>query len=144
MLSFYNTHTAEALHVCYYEQGCYRPGALARIDHILRDHRSDDIIHIDPNLLDLLFAIHNRIGRNEPFHVISGYRSPATNEMLRRISRGVAKRSYHTKGKAIDIRLPGFSTQRLRDVCLSMKAGGVGFYPRSNFVHVDTGQVRTW
>ena len=143
-LSFYNTHTLETLTVCYFDQEGYRLGALAEINHILRDHRTNEIQPIDLNLLDQLFAIKVRIRPRTPFHIISGYRSEATNALLRQTTSGVAKASYHTKGQAIDIRLPEHSTLRLRDLCLKFKAGGVGYYPRSNFVHLDTGQYRTW
>jgi uncharacterized protein YcbK (DUF882 family) len=143
-LAFYNTHTGEAADVCYYNQGDYCPESLKRINHILRDHRSNEVRPIDLELLDNLYALKLKIGAKSPFHVISGYRSPATNARLRKRSRGVARRSYHIEGKAIDIRLPGYDTRRLRNACLSLRSGGVGYYNTSNFVHVDTGPVRTW
>ncbi len=143
-LAFYNTHTGETLDVRYFEQGTYRPDQLERIDQILRDHRTSEIHPIDRHLLDLLFVVKSRIRPHTPFHIISGYRSPATNAMLRRKSPGVARSSFHMKGKAIDIRLPGYSSRRLRDLCIDMKAGGVGYYANSNFVHLDTGPVRHW
>ena len=110
----------------------------------MRDYRANEIKPIDPVLLDQLYALKLKTGTKSPFHVISGYRTPATNAMLRRRSNGVARRSYHTKGKAIDIRLPGYDTHRLRNAALSLRSGGVGYYRNSNFVHVDTGPVRTW
>ncbi len=143
-LAFYNVHTDEHLRVCYFEQGRYLPPALSEINYILRDFRTNTIKAIDPHLLDLLHTINDRIGSRETFHVISGYRTASTNAMLRRQSHGVAKHSLHIQAKAIDIRLPGYSTERLRNLCVSLRAGGVGYYPRSNFVHVDTGRVRTW
>jgi uncharacterized protein YcbK (DUF882 family) len=143
-LSFYNIHTGEELSVCYHENGIYQPEALVQINHILRDFRTDDIVPINPGLLNLLYQIRCRTEKTTPFHVISGYRSPKTNEMLRQITSGVAKNSLHTKGEAIDIRLPGFSTRYLRDVCINLRAGGVGFYPKSDFVHVDIGNIRYW
>lgn len=143
-LAFFNTHTAESVEECYYTQGAYQPDALARINYILRDHRCNAVTEIDPKLLDVLHAVRSRIGRDEPFHVISGYRTPKTNELLRRSSKGVARTSLHTLGKAIDIRVPGYSTKQLRHACIKMRSGGVGYYPKSDFVHVDTGAIRTW
>jgi uncharacterized protein YcbK (DUF882 family) len=143
-LAFYNTHTDERLHVCYYRNGKYEIGALSKINHILRDHRSGEIKPIDTQLLELLHAISLKINPQAPFHVISGYRSPRTNKKLRKKSKGVASRSMHLQGKAIDIRIPGFSTRHLRSVATKMKGGGVGYYPKSDFVHVDVGRVRYW
>jgi len=143
-LSFYNTHTNEQLKVCYFEQGVYIPESLSRINHVLRDHRTGTIKPIDTELLDLLYALKSRVRPQGPFHVISGYRSPATNDMLRRNSGGVAKTSFHTMGQAIDIRLPGYNTAGLRNQCVNLSAGGVGYYSRSDFVHLDVGPVRTW
>jgi uncharacterized protein YcbK (DUF882 family) len=143
-LAFYNIHTSEHLRVCYFEKGRYLPAALSKINHILRDYRTDAIKAIDPHLLDILHTINERIGSKETFHVISGYRTALTNALLRRESKGVAKASLHIQGQAIDIRLPGYSTARLRNLCVSLRAGGVGYYPRSDFVHIDTGRVRTW
>jgi len=143
-LCFYHTHTGEHLAACYFREGSYRPQALSKINHLLRDHRSGEMISIDTKLLDLLHRLSNNLGIDEPFHVISGYRSPQTNAHLRRKSRGVAGRSLHMFGKAIDIRVPGLRTSVLRKAALKLKAGGVGYYPQSNFVHVDTGRVRFW
>ena len=143
-ISLYNTHTGESTDICYYDQGNYCPKALNRINHILRDHRTNDVKPIDLQLLDHLHAIKLKIGATSPFHVISGYRSPATNAMLRKISNGVARTSYHIQGKAIDIRLPGYDTRRLRNACISLRTGGVGYYKDSNFVHLDTGPIRAW
>ena len=143
-LGFFNTHTNEKLKVCYFDGDGYQPEALDRINFILRDYRADEILPIDPLLLDQLFALKTRIQPRTPFHIISGYRTPATNAMLRRTTSGVARSSMHTKGRAIDIRLPGYSTRRLRNLSIALKAGGVGYYPKSNFVHLDTGQVRAW
>lgn len=143
-LSFYNTHTGEALDVCYFKNGHYDQRALDRINFILRDHRTGDIRSMDRDLLDLLTKVTARIDTKSPFHIISGYRSPATNAMLRNISTGVAKRSLHMVGRAIDIRLPHYDTRTLRNICIGLKAGGVGYYSRSNFVHIDTGRIRAW
>ena len=143
-ISFYNTHTAERLRVCYYSGGRYDHQALNAIDHILRDHRTGDIKPIDTNLIELLYAIAETTRVDAPFHVISGYRSPKTNRLLRKLGRGVAAKSLHMKGMAIDIRLPGYDTARLKQVAAGLKRGGVGYYPRSDFIHVDVGRVRYW
>ena len=143
-LSFYNTHTRETLEVCYCSHAEYDPDALERINYILRDHRTGDIQPIDTDLLDILFRVSAKVGTQKPFHIISGYRSPATNAMLRRTTSGVAKTSFHTKGRAIDIRLPGYDTRRLRQLCIKLRTGGVGYYAKSNFVHLDTGPIRSW
>jgi len=144
MLRFYNTHTGESLETCYYSQGCYRADALKKIDHILRDHYTGKIKHIHSDLLDLLSAISQSIGEGTRFDVVSGYRSPETNAMLYRKTRGVAKNSLHMQGMAIDIRVPAYDTKRLRSACMKQHGGGVGYYPKSNFVHVDVGRVRYW
>ena len=143
-LSLFNTHTSERLGVCYFENGAYCPDAMKRINHILRDHRTGDLEAMDTRLMDLLFTVNQRLGTGSPFHIISGYRSPRTNARLRKQSSGVAKFSYHMLGRAIDIRLPGCDTHKLRQTCLDLKRGGVGYYPRSDFVHLDTGAFRTW
>ena len=143
-LAFYNTHTGESVDVCYFDGENYRPEALKRIYHVLRDHRSNETRPVDLGLLDNLYALKARIRSDKPFHVISGYRSPATNAMLRKKSNGVARTSFHTLGKAIDIRLPGCNTRYLRDACISLRSGGVGYYKDSDFVHLDTGPTRKW
>ncbi len=143
-LSFFNTHTRESIDACYFEQGAYCRDALDQINYILRDHRAREVHPIDVRLLDQLYAIKSKVRPKAPFYVISGYRSQATNVMLRQKTTGVARTSYHTKGQAIDIRVPGYRTDRLRDLCLSMKSGGVGFYAKSDFVHLDTGPIRCW
>ena len=143
-LSFVHTHTGETLSCVYYQGGCYDPNTLTQVNSFLRDFRTGDVHPIDPGVLDTLFELRARAGRDEPFHVISGYRSPTTNAMLRERSAGVAQHSLHMEGRAIDIRLPGFPTQRLRQLALDMQRGGVGFYPSSDFVHLDTGPVRAW
>jgi len=143
-LAFYNTHTQERLHICYCRNGKYDIKALSKINHILRDHRSGEVKAIDTRLLDLLHVLSYKSNPQRPFHVISGYRSPATNKKLRKNSSGVAARSLHMQGKAIDIRIPGFKTRQLRNVARNLKSGGVGYYPKSDFVHVDVGRVRYW
>ena len=143
-LAFYNTHTNESLNACYYRQGNYCVNALKKINYILRDHRNNEIKPIDKQLLEFLHAISLTLGTRSPFHVISGYRSPNTNSMLRKKSKKVAAKSLHMWGRAIDIRHPEYSTSALRKVAIDLQLGGVGYYPHSDFVHVDTGQVRHW
>ena len=143
-LAFYNTHTGERLKAVYWAQGGYVEGSLREINHILRDPRSNEVHDIDIRLLDFLFAVRQEIEANQPFHVISGYRSAATNAFLRVHSSGVAENSLHVIGKAIDIRVPGRETRILQKAAIALKGGGVGYYPKSDFVHVDVGRVRSW
>lgn len=143
-LSFVHTHTGETLSCVYYERGGYDSATLTRVNHFLRDFRNGEVHTIDPGVLDILYAVRSRTGRDDPFHVISGYRSPATNAFLHSHSSGVAKHSLHMVGQAIDVRLPGFPTRKLRDIALAMGRGGVGYYSASDFVHLDTGRVRSW
>ena len=143
-ISLYNTHTGEELATCYFKNGAYCPDAMDRINFILRDHRTGEIKAIDPRLMDLLNSVNRQLGCGAPFHILSGYRSRKTNDRLRKKRSGVAKSSYHILGRAIDIRLPGCDSRQLRKACLDLKRGGVGYYPRHDFVHVDTGSFRTW
>jgi uncharacterized protein YcbK (DUF882 family) len=147
VLSFFNTHTGERLRTAYCCDGRYEPDALKAIDYILRDFRANEVKPIDPKLLDLLHELGGTTEADQPFHIISGYRSPHTNALLRArggSDTGVATRSLHMVGKAIDIRVPGVKLDHLRAAARSLKLGGVGYYPSSNFVHVDTGRVRFW
>jgi len=143
-LSFYNTHTCETLRTVYWDRGVYVPQALAEINYILRDHRTGEVREIEPALLDLLCALHQKLESTAPFSIISGYRSPETNSHLSNKSRGVAKNSMHLLGKAIDIRLPGHELKTLQRAAVDLRRGGVGYYPSSDFVHVDVGRVRYW
>lgn len=143
-LSFNNLHTGEKLDLPYWIEGDYVAESLAEINRVLRDHRTDQIAAIDTGLLDLLHRVQATLGTSQPFQVISGYRSPASNQMLAGHSSGVAKGSLHMQGKAIDIRLPGVALADLRRTGLMLKGGGVGYYPNSDFVHLDVGRVRTW
>jgi uncharacterized protein YcbK (DUF882 family) len=144
-LSFYNTHTSEKLSTVYWAEGQYVPEGLKDVNKILRDWRTGDVEAIDRNLLDLLSHLRGVTeAGNKPIHIISGYRSPHTNSKLAAKSGGVAKKSLHQLGKAIDIRIPGIDLGYLRKAALSMKQGGVGYYPAQDFVHVDTGRVRFW
>ncbi len=143
-LSFYNTHTHERLTVTYKNGDAYVAEAMDKISLILRDHRTGDIHPIDPQLMDFLYDLLTAVGNHGEVHIISGYRSPKTNQKLRGRSKGVAARSLHMKGKALDFRLPGTDTAVLRDTARSMKRGGVGYYRKFDFVQIDTGRVRIW
>jgi uncharacterized protein YcbK (DUF882 family) len=143
-LSFYHTHTDKVLEIEYYKQGGYDPDAMADIRVFMADWRDGSQHDIDPGLLDILWKIQQAAGVNGTWEVISAYRSPKTNEMLRSKSSGVAKKSQHLEGNAIDVRLRGLDLEILRDTARSLKLGGVGYYSKSNFVHVDTGRVRYW
>jgi len=143
-LSLHNLHTGERLSLTL-RDGCpCPPPTMAAVDHLLRDHRNGEVHPIDPTLLDLLGDLQGHLGVAGCFQVISGYRSPATNARLRRAGHHVARHSLHMEGKAIDIRLPGCDLPRLHAAARALRRGGVGYYPRSNFVHVDTGRVRHW
>ncbi|MEX2454154.1 MAG: DUF882 domain-containing protein [Rhodospirillaceae bacterium] len=143
-LSFVNLHTGERLSTAYWRRGRYLGDACRRFDHLLRDHRTGDVAEISPALFDVLHALRRRLDTEAPFEVISGYRSPRTNAMLSAANGGVAQRSLHMQGMAIDIRIPGTPLDRLHKAAMSLRAGGVGYYARSNFVHVDVGRVRSW
>jgi len=143
-LSFYHTHTGERTSTVYWAEGDYLDSGLEEINTILRDHRSGEVYSMDSRLLDLLFVLQSQVDSRKTYQIISGYRSPGTNETLRKKSSGVAKRSYHMQGKAIDVRLPGCDLKKLHSAALALKSGGVGYYPGSNFIHVDVGPVRHW
>lgn len=143
-LRFYHTHTSEKLSVVYAEDGAYIPQALDEINHLLRDFRSGVVHPIDPRLLDVLYEVRMLSGSSGQYEIISAFRSPSTNEMLRHKSTGVAQKSLHLQGQAVDVRLDGVATSRLRRAALSLARGGVGYYPDSDFVHLDTGRVRAW
>jgi uncharacterized protein YcbK (DUF882 family) len=143
-LALDNLHTGERLDVAYWENGAYVPDALTAVNHVLRDHRNNEVHRIDPGLLDLLTTLSRRLDAGPSVEVISGYRSPATNALLHAESSEVAKSSLHTLGMAIDIRMAGLDLSYLRTAALSLDLGGVGYYPTSDFVHVDVGRVRRW
>ncbi len=143
-LALEHNHTGETLKLTYYEQGRYVRGALQEISYFLRDYHNDAVHSVDPALLDQLYDVKLLLGKNKPFHIVSGYRSPQTNANLRRHSHGVARQSLHMEGRAVDIRIEGVSAKTIRDAALSLYRGGVGYYPNSNFVHLDTGDVRAW
>lgn len=143
-LSFAHTHTGETLTVTYWRDGTYDRTALKTINRLLRDHRTGDVHTIAPALLDYLHQVQCALECEAPFEVISGFRSPVTNGMLHRTSSGVATHSLHMEGRAIDVRLPGIRTARLRETAATLRRGGVGYYPASRFVHLDTGRFRQW
>lgn len=143
-VSLRNLHTEECLDTVYFENGHYDPDAMKRVQHVLRDFRNGAQHEIEPGLIDLLDTIRAKTGTKQPFHVISGYRSPQTNARLHEESSGVAAHSLHMEGEAIDIRLPDLALDHLRNAAWSLQRGGVGYYAASNFVHVDVGDVRHW
>ena len=145
-LKLYNTHTRETATITYKRNGKFDADGLRKMNRFLRDWRRNEITKMDPALFDLIWEVYRKTGAKKPIYVVSGYRSPATNNMLRSRSRAVAKNSRHTKGQAMDFYLPGVATSKIRDAGLRLQAGGVGFYPRSKspFVHIDTGNVRHW
>lgn len=143
-LAFHNLHTGENLKCTYWENGAYVPAALAEINWILRDYRRNEIKLMDIRLLDLLCAIRKELDTHQPFEIVCGYRSPATNEFLREHTDGVARHSLHMRGMATDIRVPGRNVETVRRAAVALRRGGVGTYPRSQFVHVDVGRLRYW
>jgi len=143
-LSLINLHTGESLNSTYWAEGQYQHSELNAISRVLRDHRTGDTHAMDNDLIDLLNILHHKMDGKQPFHIISGYRSPKTNAALSKNSSGVAKKSFHMQGKAIDIRLPGRKLSALRHAAIDLHIGGVGYYPKSDFIHVDTGRVRQW
>ncbi|MFC5513477.1 DUF882 domain-containing protein [Massilia jejuensis] len=143
-LRLYNTHTGESLRSVFWAEGQFIPDALKDINKLLRDHRNDKIAEMDPKLIVLLNDVSNHFGEAPTLHIISGYRSPESNAKLAAASGGVAKHSMHMDGKAIDIRLPGKNLAQLHKAAMAMRGGGVGYYPDSQFVHMDTGRVRYW
>lgn len=143
-LDLLNTNTGDKLKLTYFEQGRYIQGALEEISYLFRDYHTGDVHPIDTALLDQLYDLKKNLGVNKPFHIISGYRSPYTNAHLRQQSHRVAKHSLHMEGRAIDIRIEGLETKTIRNAALAMRRGGVGYYPRADFVHLDTGEFRVW
>jgi uncharacterized protein YcbK (DUF882 family) len=151
-LRLHHLHTGESIDVVYRVGNTYMPDAMAKLNYFLRDHRTNDVSHYDPKEFDVLHNVLTKLGKSESvIDVVCGYRTPWSNNFLRTLGgkasptqTGVAKNSQHMLAKAIDIRIPGVATARLRDVALSLAAGGVGYYPISQFVHVDVGPVRTW
>lgn len=144
-LRMHHLHTGESLDVVYRVGNRYVPSALAMLNHFLRDHRTNDERQYDPHEFDVLHELMAKLGRpNGEIDIVCGYRTPWSNNYLRTHGKGVAEHSQHMLAKAIDIRVPGVSTKRLRDAALSLHEGGVGYYPHSQFVHIDVGPVRQW
>lgn len=139
-----NLHTGDRFNEVYFADGKYVPGALAEAMRVLRDWRNGEEHVMDPGLFDALHAINTRLETNQPFQIISGYRSPKTNAAMHAKSSGVASNSQHTQGKAVDVRIQGVDLNNLHKAALDVSAGGVGLYPTSNFVHVDVARVRRW
>ncbi|WP_411726124.1 YcbK family protein [Methyloglobulus sp.] len=143
-LSLEHHHTGDTLKLTYYEHGRYIHDALKEASYFLRDYHNDAVHTVDTALLDQLYDVKLLLRVNKPFHIVSAYRSPGTNASLRRHSRGVARHSLHMQGRAVDIRMEGVSAKTIRDAAHTLQRGGVGYYPNSNFVHLDTGEIRTW
>ncbi len=143
-LDLSSAHTGERLHSVYFDGRDYVPVELGMIDWLLRDHRTSEVLPIDKGLLDLLYELATTAGREPSYEIISAYRSPSTNAMLATTSDGVSSQSLHMEGRAIDVRLVGLPTAELRDLALARQAGGVGYYAKSDFVHLDVGRVRSW
>jgi uncharacterized protein YcbK (DUF882 family) len=145
LLHLYNTHTAERIRIVYRRGDQYLPDALAKLDYFLRDHRTGEVRHFDPHLYDILSELTVALGHPDgKIDIVCGYRTPSTNELLRAHTTGVAKNSLHIQAEAIDLRIPGVDTLKLRKAALSLHRGGVGYYPHSDFIHVDVGRVRQW
>ena len=144
-LRLFHTHTGERLDIVYRNGDTYIPEALAKLDHFLRDHRTGEVHHFDPRLFDVLSDATKAVGRPDAeIYIICGYRTPKSNEYLRTHTSGVAKNSLHMQAEAIDIRLPGTPTLKFRNAALALARGGVGYYPASDFIHVDVGRIRRW
>lgn len=143
-LNLFNTHTLETLEVVFRGDAVYDQVALDKLNVLLRDHRENETIAMDRKLFDRMWLLQQRCGEGNVFEIISGYRSPVTNKKLRMKSSGVAENSYHIKGQAIDLRLRGTKLSKLHQEALALDAGGVGYYPGSDFIHIDTGPVRSW
>lgn len=139
-----NPHTGETVRTVFWADGAFVRESLVNIDHFLRDYRTGDVTEIDPELLMLVHRLHHTVDASKPVQIISGYRSPKTNAALRSHNSGVAKKSYHMKGMAIDLRIEGVSLKTLHKAAKALKGGGVGYYPKSQFIHIDTGPVRYW
>lgn len=143
-VSFRQAHTGESFSGVYRVGDQYLPEVFERLNYMMRDFRTGEAFPMDPRVIDIISRVQEGTGRSTPLHILSAYRTPKTNAMLRRISEGVARNSYHMYGQAIDIRMPGFNTKKLSMIARGLKAGGVGYYSKSHFVHVDTGELRSW
>jgi uncharacterized protein YcbK (DUF882 family) len=143
-LSMLNLHTGERINTAYWQQGIYDDNEVAGLNHLLRDFRANEVTAMDNRLYDAIYQLGQQFNYNKPVHIISGYRSPTTNNKLRAMGRKVATNSYHTRGMAVDIAMPGVNIAELRRAAEGLKMGGVGYYPRDGFIHLDTGRVRRW
>ena len=144
-LRLFHTHTGERLDIVFRRGDTYIPSAISQLDHFLRDHRTGEVRHFEPRLYDILENLTAAVGRpGQEIDIVCGYRSPWSNEFLRARTAGVAKNSLHMRAEAIDLRIPGVDTYKLREAALSLRSGGVGYYPHSDFIHVDVGRVRQW
>jgi uncharacterized protein YcbK (DUF882 family) len=143
-LALYNAHTNESLSATYFRDGAYRSDALAQLNQFMRDWRVGQITRMDPTVFDIMAALLRLADTSQPMILLSGYRTPQTNALLARSHEGVATNSYHMRGMAVDVTLPGYSLGELHRMALRIGAGGVGYYPSNGFIHVDTGPVRTW
>lgn len=143
-IKFRHGHTGESFNGIYRIGDRYLPEAFENLNYVMRDFRTGEVFPMDPHVLDVMTLVRKKTGQSGPVEVLSGYRSPKTNAMLRSRSGGVAKNSFHMYGQAIDFRLPGYNTKELRNIARGLKVGGVGYYPGSDFVHIDTGSVRSW
>ncbi len=144
ILTLYNIHSHEFFYAPFFEKNYYKLSGLFEINRAFIDYRTKEMIQVDVKLINFLYDIKVELGLDKQFNILSGYRSPKTNAKLRRRNKGVAKNSYHMYGKAVDFNVPGVSLRKLRDVAIGLKQGGVGYYPKSGFVHIDVGPVRTW
>ncbi len=143
-LCFYNPYTGEKLDTAYWREGRYIPEGIEGINYILRDIRTGKVKDMDRKLLDLLFALNQELGNTKPFHIISGYRTPRSNALLRKRKKGVAKNSLHIYGKAVDIHVPSYDIRDVRRAAIRLRGGGVGYYPHFNSLHIDVGSIRYW
>lgn len=143
-VSFRQAHTGESFSGVYRVGDQYLPDVFERLNYMMRDFRTGEAFPMDPRVIDILSMVQAGTGKSTPLEILSAYRTPKTNAMLRRISEGVARNSYHMYGQAVDIRMPGYNTKKLGAVARSLRQGGVGYYPKSHFVHVDTGELRSW
>jgi uncharacterized protein YcbK (DUF882 family) len=144
VLKLYNVHLQKIFYAPFFEKNYYKLSGLFEINKAFMDYRAKEMTRIDVKLINLLYEIQQHLGGSHQFNIVSGYRTRKTNEMLRRYREGVAKNSYHIKGKAVDIYVPNVSLRKVRDIALGLRKGGVGYYPRSGFIHVDVGPVRSW
>ncbi len=143
-VTFRQGHTGESFNGVYRVGDKYLPEAFERLNYILRDFRTGEVFPMDPRVVDIMALMQKKAGRREPIEILSGYRSPKTNARLRKNTSGVAKNSFHMYGQALDMHIKGYKTSSLRSIAMNLRAGGVGYYPKSDFIHVDTGSVRSW